>query len=174
MPTSHPLLLTPIATEILWSQPKSILDVGIGNGKWGVLAREYTDIWCQREKENYSVMIDGIEIFEKYRNANWVNYNHIFIGHVSDILPNLKSYDMILLLEVLEHIEKIEALELLELCRSKCKTLIFSYTNSVQGSAFGNVNETHVSTWKVQDFNFPVIPMGNNNITFIYKTVGDT
>ena len=173
MPTSDPLLLTPIAREILSLQPLSVLDVGIGNGKWGVLAREYTDVWLRRERENYAVMIDGIEIFEKYRNANWVNYNHIHIGHVTDILPRLKSYDLIIFIEVLEHIEKTEALELLDMCRSKCKLLIFSYTNCPQGPAFGNVNETHVSTWVESDFVFPITLLAKNDTTFLYKARGN-
>jgi 2-polyprenyl-3-methyl-5-hydroxy-6-metoxy-1,4-benzoquinol methylase len=172
MPTSDPLLLTPVAREILSLQPLSVLDVGIGNGKWGVLAREYTDVWLRRERENYAVMIDGIEIFEKYRNVNWVNYNHIHIGHVTDILPRLKSYDLIIFIEVLEHIEKTEALELLDMCRSKCKLLIFSYTNCPQGIAFGNVNETHISTWAESDFVFPITLLAKNDTTFLYKARG--
>ena len=170
MPTSDPLLLTPVVKEILALQPLSVLDIGIGNGKWGVLTREYTDIWVRRAHN--VVRIDGIEIFEKYRNPNWDNYNHIYIGHVSAILPKLESYDLIIFLEVLEHIEKIEALELLDVCRSKCKTLVFSYTNSAQGSAFGNINETHLSTWSEKDFDFPLTLMADNGYTFVYKAGG--
>lgn len=170
MPTSHPILLTPVATEILNLQPLSVLDVGIGNGKWGVLAREYTDIWVKRSHN--AVRIDGIEIFEKYRNINWRNYNNVFIGNVKDILATLPNYDLIIFLEVLEHLEKSEALKLLDLCKSKCKLLIFSYTNSPQGPAFGNVNETHISTWSAADIIFPATLLGSNDITFVYKAKG--
>jgi 2-polyprenyl-3-methyl-5-hydroxy-6-metoxy-1,4-benzoquinol methylase len=170
MPTSDPLLLTPVVKQIVALQPQSILDIGIGFGKWGALAREYTDVWVKRPVN--VVRIDGVEIFEKYRSVNWGHYDHIYIGHISDILPKLESYDMILFLEVLEHIEKIEALELLEICRSKCKTLIFSYTNTPQGPAFGNIHETHLSTWAEKDFDFPLTLMAGNGYTYVYKAGG--
>ena len=139
MPTSDPMLITPVVKEILTFQPKTVLDIGIGFGKFGALTREYTDVWCRRTTS--TVIIHGIEIFEKYRGLNWGHYNNIFIGDVIKILPTLGSYDLILFLEVLEHIEKNKALELLNLCRSKCKMLLFSYTNSPQDAAFGNENE---------------------------------
>lgn len=170
MPTSHPMLITPVTTEILVMQPNSVLDIGVGFGKWGVLTREYTDIWLRRWK--HVVKIDGIEIFDKYRNPNWDNYTNIFIGDVRTVLPTLSSYDLIIFLEVLEHIERTEALKLLDLCRSKCKLLVFSYTNSAQGTAFGNIHETHKSQWDVSDFKFPVTLLCRNDITFVYKARG--
>lgn len=171
MPTSHPILITPVATEILSMQPKSVLDIGIGFGKWGALTREYTDIWCQRKR--HIVKIDGIEIFDIYRNPNWEHYDNIFIGNVKKILPTLSNYDLIIFLEVLEHIDKAESLKLLDLCRSKCKVLLFSYTNSPQGTAFGNIHETHVSAWDVSDFKFPVTLLCKNDVTFLYKARGN-
>jgi 2-polyprenyl-3-methyl-5-hydroxy-6-metoxy-1,4-benzoquinol methylase len=152
-------------------QPQSVLDIGVGRGKWGVLTREYTDIWLQRKQ--HIVKIDGIEIFEKYRNPNWANYTNIFIGDVRTILPTLPSYDLIIFIEVLEHIDKSESLHLLDLCRSKCKVLLFSYTNSPQGTAFGNIHETHKSQWDVSDFKFPVTLLCKNDVTFLYKTRGN-
>jgi len=172
MPTSHPMLITPVATQILQLQPKSVLDIGVGFGKWGSLSREYTDVWNQREVKDYETRIDGIEIFPNYRNPNWINYDEIHMGDAQQILPTLESYDLILFLAVLEHIEKAEALEFLDVCRSKCKTLIFSYTNTAQGAAFGNANETHLSTWAPEDFSFPIELLAQRKQSFVYKTGG--
>jgi hypothetical protein len=41
MPTSHPHQLNQIVELIMLTDPHSLLDVGIGFGKYGVLAREY-------------------------------------------------------------------------------------------------------------------------------------
>ena len=50
-------------------QPRSILDVGCGFGKYGMLLREYLDVWHERyDKERWQVRIVGIEAFEQYRN----------------------------------------------------------------------------------------------------------
>lgn len=170
MPTSHPLLLTPIAQEILSLQPKTVLDIGIGFGKWGALTREYTDVWCQRKTS--STIIHGIEVFESYKSPNWQHYNKIFIGNALELLPTVNSYDLIIFLEVLEHIEKTKALEFLNICRTKCKTLLFSFTNSPQGDAFGNSYERHISTWEDKDFVFEKKLLATNGTTFVYKSIG--
>ena len=169
MPTSHPILLTPVAKQIMLCQPDSILDLGIGNGKWGVLAREYTDVWSQRRE--YSTLIDGVEIFEDYRNNNWEVYNSIYIGNIEKVLPVLNDYDMIIFLEVLEHIEKKKALEILNMCIKKSQVLLFSYTNSEQGDAFGNTHEIHLSKWKDSDFKFKKELLTTNGNTTLYKVM---
>jgi len=41
MPTSHPFQLDDIVQFIIETAPQSILDIGVGFGKYGVFAREY-------------------------------------------------------------------------------------------------------------------------------------
>ena len=46
--------------------PASVLDIGTGFGRWGVLCREFLDVWEGREaKELWQVRIEGIEAFPK-------------------------------------------------------------------------------------------------------------
>ena len=49
-------------------RPESILDVGAGFGGAGFLIRQYLDLRTDRKKgfADWSIRIDGIEIFEKY------------------------------------------------------------------------------------------------------------
>lgn len=169
MPTSDPILITPVCKEILALQPKSVLDIGIGFGKFGALAREYTDVWNRRTVN--TTVIHGIEIFEKYGNPNWDHYDMVLVGDVIKLLPTLGAYDLILLIEILEHLKKEEGLELLDMCFNKCKMLLFSYSNSPQGAAFGNVNEIHLSTWKDEDFKFQKISIIKNGLRALYKVV---
>lgn len=168
MPTSNPILLTPVMNEVLSLQPKSVLDIGVGFGKFGALIREYTDIW-NRRKKNITI-IHGVEIFKEYKNPNWEHYDYIYDGDIAEYPFSFGQYDMILFLEVLEHIEKKKALELLNIFRNKCKVLLFSYTNSPQGEAFGNIHETHLSIWRDEDFNFDKKLLTNNDVTYLYKT----
>jgi hypothetical protein len=54
--------------EQIWDiSPTSVLDIGIGFGKWGFLLREYLEV-CQGryQKSEWCIKIDGIEIFEPY------------------------------------------------------------------------------------------------------------
>jgi 2-polyprenyl-3-methyl-5-hydroxy-6-metoxy-1,4-benzoquinol methylase len=153
MPTSHPCLLTPVITTILESQPKSVLDIGIGCGKWGALIREYTDIWYRRwDKDSWQTRIEGIEIFSKYKTPNWDWYDAIHFGDATRLIDSCGKFDLIVCIEVLEHIEKPEALFFIEKLLKHSKTLLISFTNSPQGAAFGNPYERHVSTWRFSDF----------------------
>jgi len=48
MPTSDLYNITPILTIISNLKPKKILDVGCGFGKYGLLMREYLEVWQER------------------------------------------------------------------------------------------------------------------------------
>jgi Methyltransferase domain len=152
MPTCDPRLISPVMFEVLTMQPRSVLDVGVGTGKWGTLVREYTDIWCQRTctfspgKEG-ATLIDGIEICREYENPLWGNYDHVYLGDALKLLPGRQRYDLILCLEVLEHLGREDGKKLISMMLDRCSYLIVSYTNSEQGSAFGNEHERHVSRW---------------------------
>lgn len=148
MPTSHPKIISPVATKIMELQPLSVLDIGIGFGKWGALTREYTDVWSWRfYKDGWIVRIEGIEVHERYRAPNWDNYDKVHIGHSNSVLPKLAIYDLIIMMEMLEHLEKPQALELLNEIFMHTKQLIVSYSNIPQKDVGDNPYEDHVSTW---------------------------
>ena len=44
MPTSHHTYISDVITWVRKLQPKTVLDVGVGFGKWGHLFREYLDV----------------------------------------------------------------------------------------------------------------------------------
>jgi hypothetical protein len=53
-------------------QPRSVLDVGIGTGSYGLLLRQSLDIGHGRIlPEEWRVQIDGVEIFEGHHNPVW-------------------------------------------------------------------------------------------------------
>lgn len=154
MPTSNPKTISPILNYVSKNVPDSILDIGIGFGKWGALLREYTDILHQRfYKNEWEVLIHGIEIHEKYRNPNWQHYNQIFIDDACEVLPHVDPfYELVIFTDVIEHIEKEKALILLKEIFKKTKTLIVSYCNDEQHGIRDNIHEDHISKWLVSDF----------------------
>jgi len=127
----------------------SVLDIGFGFGKFGFLAREYTDVRLGRYF-NWKTRIDGIEIFEKYvTNLQREIYNNIYIGNAIDILPTLGCYDMIICSDVLEHFSEQDGTVLLNLIKDRCKFALIATPVTVlhQEALYDNENERHISAW---------------------------
>src|SRR3954454_16384233 len=102
MPTSDPFNISPILTVINALKPKRVLDVGCGFGKYGVLLREYDDIWGERiERQQWKLHLEGIEAFPKYHNPihDYV-YDRVHFGEAQTILPQLGQFDVILIADV--------------------------------------------------------------------------
>ncbi len=157
MPTSHLLQLNEIVQLIYLSKPRSLLDVGVGFGKYGVLAREYLELWDGRGKyKEWTRRIDGVEIFEEYLTPlhDYI-YDNIYLGNALDIIPGLDAtYDLILLIDVLEHFTHDEGLMLLEACRDKSRNFLVSTPKDIgmQEDAFDNPHEAHKFQWQKQHF----------------------
>lgn len=162
MPSSDPRVLEGTCREIIIANPKTVLDIGVGFGKWGMLAREYTDIWNFRfYKEEWTTHITGIEIHEAYRNPIWDIYNEVVIGDADSVLDLFaldlfpekdKHFDLTLMIDVLEHFEKDKGLEILNKVMKISKQFIVSYANSEQKGVRDNKYEDHLSTWEDKDF----------------------
>jgi SAM-dependent methyltransferase len=142
--------------------PKSVLDIGIGYGRWGILSREFLDISGARYfRDLWRTRIDGIEIFPKYiESYHSFFYNNIYIGDAFQVIDQLEfSYDLIILGDVLEHFEKPKALEFLNKCMLTGKAVLLIIpigTNWEQGQAYGNEFETHLSFWEESELDiFP-------------------
>ena len=159
MPTSYHGYITDVVEEVRKLQPKTVLDIGIGFGKWGHLFREYLDVMNGRVfKKDWTTKIDGVEIFEPYIMDHQRNiYDTIHIGDILKVIDSLPQYDVIFTSDVLEHLPKEQGLELVQKVRRKCKHFIAAvpmgdvWLNS-QGSMYGNDHEAHISSWASKDF----------------------
>jgi hypothetical protein len=166
MPSSRPISIPTVIHLVRQLKPKSILDVGIGFGKWGHLFREYTDILeCENdparyERKNWQVRIDGIEGYPAYvTDMHRFIYNDIHIGNASDLIPNLPAYDLIFMGDIIEHLEKETGLQLLKHALEKARKAVIISTpryETYQEDLCGNELERHRSFWQVRDFkHFP-------------------
>ena len=157
MPTSHYYQIGKIVEIMLLLRPRSVLDVGIGYGKYGVLAREYLEFSLEEKPyEERRIRIDGVEAFPEYVNAGHrYYYDTIYNGNALDIIPLLGPYDLILIIDVLEHFTEEDGLALLKQCVAKGKHVLISSPLDIgeQGAVFGNEFERHRFQWHKKHFN---------------------
>lgn len=156
MPSSQHYHISKIMDLIININPMSILDIGTGFGKYGVLCREYLELWDGRH--NYSQFlrrIDGVEVFGDYITPlHKFVYNNIYVDDIMEVLDKIETkYDLILLIDVLEHFEKHRGEVLLQKILRKNDGVLISTPKkpSIQKDAFGNVYETHRSEWTKGD-----------------------
>jgi len=134
-------------------RPNTILDVGMGHGKWGVLCHEYLRYWCGIEPE-----VDGVEVFREYESPAHAVYREIFYDNVVNLLDKVGNYDLVLAVDVIEHLSRDDGLRFID---SIEKHYIISTPNYwlPQEACFGNEHERHVSVWRAEDFaNYTLVP----------------
>src|ERR1043166_5417798 len=155
MPSSHFYQINQIVELMVLTGPKSLLDVGVGFGKYGFLAREYLEVWDHRKPYGvWECRVDGIEAFEQYRTPLYsFIYNQVHFGDAMEIVPRLTDrYDLLLLIDVLEHLTEEDGKKMLTACRERARNLIVSTPKDIgdQGAVYGNVYETHRFQWRRQ------------------------
>jgi cyclopropane fatty-acyl-phospholipid synthase-like methyltransferase len=163
MPISRPETIPFVLHQVIRLNPKSILDVGVGFGINGVLFRSQTDIrMAEIEKDrykNFKVRIDGIEIFQNYKNPIYdYIYDKIYYGDAYDLLDKISyKYDLIYLGDVIEHFEKERGKGFLKKCKKKLNkggSLIITtpcYFRE-QTNVLDNDHEKHLSFWEDNEF----------------------
>ena len=136
--------------------PRSVLDVGTGFGKYGILCREYLELWDGRQEySNFKRRIDGVEAYGPYiTELHKYAYDNVYVDDVRDLVDKLDfRYDLVLLIDVLEHFKKGEGELLLEKLLARNLGILISTPKnpSEQKNAFGNDYEIHKSTWTRKD-----------------------
>jgi len=161
MPSSRYCTIPYVMSVIAHVDPQSILDVGIGFGKWGYLFREYTDIVKSSDdpgrylKQGWRTRIDGIEAFPSYiHDAERYIYDRIHEGDARQVLPTLGAYDVIFIGDVIEHFTPDDGQALLKDAWARCTKCMMLTTpkfETGQGELNANVLETHRSLWTPEE-----------------------
>ena len=162
MPSSRPNTIPTVIHLIRQLRPNSILDVGVGFGKWGHLFREYTDIIAAErdpsryERKNWQVQIDGIEGHAAYlTEMHRFLYNEVHVGDACLLMPRLPRYDVVFMGDIIEHLEKETGQQLLRDAFDKADKAVIVSTpkqDTGQEALCGNELERHRSLWKAKDF----------------------
>lgn len=146
MPSCRPEVISDVLYKVLDLKPKTVLDVGVCHGKWGVLCDEYLRHWC-----GIVPIIDGVEVFEAYESRAWNTYRKIYLGNVMDFLEVVPNYDLVLIIDVIEHLSREDGLKLLSTIKGHYIVSTPNYWNP-QPAVGGNEHERHVSQWAASDF----------------------
>lgn len=147
-----------VVDALMRIEPTRVLDVGVGFGRWGILAREFGDVWPGRvHRKDWTMRVEGIEAFA----PNVADYHRAFYdlvhqGDAIDILPTLtQPFDLVMFGDVLEHFERPAADTLLDLAVERHAYVIVNVPlgpEHPQGEAYGNPYEAHRSAWELADF----------------------
>jgi len=162
MPSSRPNIIPTVIHLLQQLNPQSILDVGVGFGKWGHLFREYTDIHsaennpARYQRQNWKIRIDGLEGNPAYlTDLHRYVYNDIHIGDACQVIRALGSYDLIFAGDVIEHFDKEAGVEFLKNAFDRANKAVILSTpkyDTEQADLCGNELERHRSLWRAKDF----------------------
>ncbi|MCM8814260.1 MAG: hypothetical protein NC924_10090 [Candidatus Omnitrophica bacterium] len=157
MPTSVWRGIEHFVDVVVGSNAQSLLDIGVGKGKWGFLFREYTDVWRGRwQREQWRAVVDGIEIFTSYiQEHQRAVYSDIFFGDARSIVPHLFAYDIVMAGDVIEHFSKEQGIALIEQRKEKTRkyliTIIPLGDGWMRAVRTENEYELHRAKWELDD-----------------------
>lgn len=159
MPVSAYDNIESILSYIIDLQPRRILDVGVGHGKYGFLCREYLEVQPHRfAPSEWESEIIGIEVWDKYHNPVWnYAYNRVVIGDARELIGTLGKFDLVIFADIIEHFEKDEGMKLIEKALDISKYVIVStptvFVNEEDYyETVGNKRMRHLSLWSPKDF----------------------
>jgi trans-aconitate methyltransferase len=135
--TSNPIQISFVLDAILNLQPTSILDIGCGSGKYGVLLREYFP----------AARIDGVEGFAPYiTQVHRVIYNNVYEANVIDAIRTITdNYDLAIMIDMFEHLAPIDGMNLLAALKKISASILISVPvwHPVQEAIHGNTLQEH-------------------------------
>lgn len=144
MPSSDPITIPKVLQLVTALNPTSILDIGAGNGRYGLLFREVLDLNYGRFS-GWRTRIDALEVEGAYINpVHHYVYDNVFIEDWADFEPSI-LYDLIFMGDVLEHfLEWGNALRKARFYSKSAIVVAPNWEGSIsQGAWHGNEYERH-------------------------------
>jgi len=144
MPTSDPAVITTVLEHMKALKPRSVLDVGPGYGKYGVLFREY----CKP-----TPVVVAVEAWEPYVKKHFLRgiYDKLIVADVRDLTDaTINQCHVVYLGDVIEHMPKKDGQQLLD--RIKGPVVINTPEHFFSNPKGLPWTEEHVSHWTVKDF----------------------
>ncbi len=155
-------------------KPATILDVGVGAGIYGMIAREVSPESHLTALEVYEPYVETYKLKEKY--------NKVVVEDVRTFCLHMDNYDLIIFGDVLEHLPKEVAIWVWKEMKVHAKFLWLSLPIKVVGRAWSlgyynqspheyavNSQEKHLYDWEYDEV---LIELGPFLWAAPYKTVG--
>lgn len=148
MPSSFVDSVPPIMKAIIDFNPHSIVDVGPGWGKYGLMCREYLPLLGQ---------LHAVEVPEGRLATQDVIYDSIAVGDVRSKYLRSNTFsneiDLVLMIDVIEHMTKEEGQEVMkEIVNGGSALLISTPKVFEEQHNEHNPHEEHICVWDWEDF----------------------
>ena len=127
-------------------QPKTVLDIGPGAGKYGLIVRARAPKASLMAREIDESYIQRYKLHEIY--------DYVTIGDATKLIhdPSFRS-DLVILGDCIEHMRKSDGVDLLNfLVYRTAYIIVVTPWGLVQDAWEGHVAEAHISTWSEHDF----------------------
>lgn len=149
-----PYNMSRIAQIVRRVNPRSILDIGVGFGKYGVIFREYLDILAGRyDKADWITRIDGVEIHKPYlTELHEYIYDNIYQTDIWGFdWP--QDYDLVFMGDIIEHFSRSSGIDLLDTLRTNLVLISTPTGVDRKASSYpGNKHEEHKHIWTMDEF----------------------
>ncbi|MBN1329078.1 MAG: class I SAM-dependent methyltransferase [Candidatus Heimdallarchaeota archaeon] len=157
MPSSHWNQIDTVIEIFFKLNPKSVIDIGCGFGKWGFLLREYLEVWQDRyHKEDWTKTIDAVEPNSSYiTTCHHFYYDTIFEETAQTFFTNPendKSYDLALFIDCIEHVSVSDGVLILTKALQQCKAILIVTPKKWYPQNTLDDYQTHRSHWKRKNF----------------------
>jgi SAM-dependent methyltransferase len=132
-------------------RPSTVLDIGVGAGK-------YSDLIRAKHKTipGYGPTITGVEIDESYvdRFELDLKYDHLIIGDAIDLIKKPQErYGLVIIGDCIEHMRKSHAIDLINFLIYRSGYICIVYPDKyIQDDWEGHEAEAHISVWSAEDF----------------------
>lgn len=147
MPTSYPAFDKEITTWIADHPADRYLDIGPGDGKYGVWIRALVP-----GAETEAIEIDPAWI--DFYKLNTI-YGAVTCADATTFFDDKPDYttDIVFIGDAIEHMKKSAGLDLLHYLIYRCKWILLTFPcRYIQYAWYGHANEAHRSAWSADDF----------------------
>jgi len=149
----------PAVKRLIECKPKTVLELGVGTGRYGVAIRDFVDYLCwgadPTRPETWHVFLEGVEIHKPYFKSPL--YDHYYDRtHNEDARDFLKavvqarrSWDVVLCMDMIEHVPETDAIQAINrmlTCADQYVVIATPYGKHLQETVLGNEHERHQFT----------------------------
>lgn len=146
MPYSSGGYDTEVSDFIRQLQPRAVLDIGAGAGKYGAIVKQVSP------QTHVTALEPDLEYVERFGLRDI--YDTVRIADAEALMHDVDAeFDVVILGDVIEHLRKSAGIDLLNFLVYRARTILVVFPlRHRQGSYEGHVQEAHVSVWRESDF----------------------